>query len=100
MKLADDLPLFTWTPPTQIIVFPMTKRIGKIRDVASKLLTKSTLRHADSYKDQVSQALLNQMMRVGIPENQQDEQLGAFWHAVDAEVLRLTYAGRNSGGAA
>jgi hypothetical protein len=33
----SDLPLFAWQPPKQILLFPLTKRIGKVRHTATKL---------------------------------------------------------------
>ncbi|UVC17580.1 DUF6074 family protein [Mesorhizobium onobrychidis] len=83
-----------------VIVFPLVRRVGKVRDVARKMLDKSTDRHADSYRDQVTTALLGHMTRVGIPDQEQDEQLGAFWSAVDAEMTRQTYRGSRPGDSA
>lgn len=95
-----DLPLFTWQPPRQILVFPMTKRVGRIRDVAAKMLDKTTERAATSYRDQVTSGLVKQLDRLGIPEDEQDEQVGAFWSAVEGEMTRLCYTGHGHGGAA
>lgn len=100
---ADDLPLFAWKPappPRRLIVFPLVHRVGKIRDVAAKMLSKTTTRHADAYRDQVTTALLTNLTRLGIAEQEQDEHLGAFWESVQAEMLRLTYCGRGTGDAA
>ncbi|NTG12674.1 hypothetical protein G6L05_02790 [Agrobacterium rhizogenes] len=92
-----DLPLFAWNPACKIVVFPMTARVGKVRDVASKMLDKATDRHADYYRRQVTEAVLTQMARLGIPEHEQDEHLGAFWHAVQDEMIRQCYS-RVAGG--
>jgi hypothetical protein len=95
-----DLPLFNWKPSVKVIIFPMVKRVGKIRTTASNMLAKSTDRHAEFYRDQVTTALLKQMAKAGIPDAEQDEELGAFWEAVHAEKLRLTYRGSQPGGTA
>lgn len=92
--------LFTWTPPRKVILFPMERRVGRIRDVAVKMLDKPTMRAAVSYRAQVTDAFIRQMDRAGIPEIEQDEQLGAFWEAVRNEMIRLTYFGHGTGGAA
>lgn len=94
--------LLDWTPPAgcSLIPFPLARRVGKVRDVATKLLTKSTDRHVESYRNQVSDALINHLDRLGVPEHDQDEALGAFWTAVEIEVARLTYRGQRPGGAA
>lgn len=94
----DDLPLFAWRPPRQIIVFPMANRIGRIRDVAEKILGKPTEKAATSYRNQVTDALLRSFDRAEIPEDEQDEHLGAFWSAVQHEMIRKTYQGRRPGG--
>ena len=98
--MAGEPDLFTWHPACRIIAFPLVSRVGKIRDVAEKMLAKSTDRHAASYRDQVTSALLNHLTRLGVPEMQQDEQLGAFWEAVQAEIIRQTYRGQRPGGGA
>lgn len=95
---SDGLPLFAWSPPCRIIVFPLTKRVGRIRTVAEKMLDKPTDRAAAFYRNQVTDALLKSLERAGIPEAEQDEQLGAFWQAVQAEMIRLNYAGHRTGG--
>jgi hypothetical protein len=98
---ADDLPLFAWRPPTgAVITFPLAKQGGKIGDVARKLLTKTTDKHAEYYRGQVTDALVKRLLRLGIPDPVIHEQLGAFWIAVEWEMARLTYRGQRPGGAA
>lgn len=89
----NDLPLFAWKPPVDIIAFPLDRRVGKIRDVARKLLSKSTDHHADYYAGQVTEALRRHLEKLGLSEDQQDEQIGAFWAKVDVELARLSYRG-------
>lgn len=95
-----SLPLFSWSPSRQVIVFPMVRRVGRIRDVATKMLEKPTDRAAEFYRGQVTDALLKSLARAGIPESEQDEQLGAFWEAVRCEMIRITYRGSRPGGSA
>ncbi|NEK36310.1 hypothetical protein GR253_19575 [Rhizobium leguminosarum] len=93
----SDLPLFAWRPPVcDVLPFPLARRVGKIRDVASKLVAKTTERSADYYFSQVSEALVAQLSKIGIPDHEQDEQIGAFWSAVNQEVARLSYRGTGS----
>ncbi|RWC38329.1 DUF6074 family protein [Mesorhizobium sp.] len=73
------------------IPFPLTRRVGKIRDVATKMMAKSTDRHAESYRDQVTVALLSHLTRIGVPQADQDKQLSTFWAAVQTEVIRQSY---------
>ncbi|RUW62131.1 DUF6074 family protein [Mesorhizobium sp. M7A.F.Ca.US.008.03.1.1] len=90
--------LFDWSPPCQIVLFPMSKRVGRIRSTAEKMLAKSTDRHADSYRDQVTLALINHLCRLEVPQIDQDKQVGAFWSAVDVEMIRQTRRGQRPGG--
>ncbi|TSE07636.1 hypothetical protein C1D09_018850 [Mesorhizobium intechi] len=83
-----------------MIVFPMANRVGRIRDVAAKMLDKPTDRAAAFYRDQVTDALLRSLARAGISAAKQDEQLGAFWSAVEVEMVRLSYRGSRPGGSA
>lgn len=95
-----NLPLLAWQPPRQVIVFPLTKRVGRIRSTAAKMMDKPTERAAQSYRNQVTASLVKSFDNAGIPEVEQDEQLGAFWEAVHAEMIRMSYEGRGTGGAA
>ncbi|RUV69094.1 MAG: hypothetical protein EOR30_24120 [Mesorhizobium sp.] len=81
----------TYTEPCQVIAFPLIRRMGKIRDVATKMLAKSTDRHAESYRDQVTAALLSHLTRIGVPQAQQGKQLTTFWAAVQTEIIRQSY---------
>jgi hypothetical protein len=96
-----DLPLFTWQPAECLLLaFPLNRQVGKVRDVARKLLDKSTDRHAEYYRCQITDALIRKLTKLGIPERVQDEQISAFWSAVELETARLTYRGQRPGGAA
>lgn len=75
--------------PCQIIVFPLTKRVTKVRDVAAKLMEKATDRQAEAYRNQIADALFRHLDRIGVPEDEQDEQVGAFFTAVELELSRL-----------
>ena len=98
MQLHTDLPLFAWQPPCRLIAFPMVNRVGKIRDVAGKMLDKTTDRHADHYRSQVNEALVKQFEKIGLAENEIEQQLAGFWLKVGDEMTRLTYQGHGTGG--
>lgn len=100
MATERDLPLLDWQRPCKLIPFPMVNRVGKIRDVAGKMLDKATDRHADYYRDQVTSALLKQFAAIDLPNEQQDAQLTAFWERVRDEMIRQTYRGSNRPGGA
>ncbi|MDX0581955.1 hypothetical protein GOD01_03365 [Sinorhizobium medicae] len=92
-----DLPLFEWRPPCKVIAFPMVSRVGKIRDVARKMMDKASERHAEYYQRQVTEGLIAQLVKIGLSEIEQDEQIGAFWTKVEQEMVRMTY-GRSGAG--
>ncbi|WP_419694937.1 DUF6074 family protein [Mesorhizobium muleiense] len=87
----DDLPVINWVPVGRVIVFPMRRRLGRICDVAHKMLDKPTERAATSYRNQVTDALVKQLGKTGLEEEERDEHIGEFWSAVRVEIDRLTY---------
>lgn len=87
----DDLPLFKWIPVGRVIVFPMARRSGRIRDVALKMLDKPTERAASSYRNQLTATLVKQLEKAGLSDEDLDEYVGEFWSAVQVEINRLTY---------
>ncbi|WP_413709152.1 DUF6074 family protein [Rhizobium sp. Rhizsp82] len=90
--MSDDLPLFTWKPPPcRFLVFPLTSRVGKIRDTASKLLDKATSRHRLYYRSQVSDALCAQLQKLAVPERDIEREIASFWRLVDQETRRQAY---------
>ena len=85
--------------PCQIVVFPMSKRIGRIREVADKMLDKPTERSARHYRKVVTDAALGHMERAGLTREQQARELSEFWQAVEAEIVRQSYVGQHPGAA-
>lgn len=75
--------------PCQVIPFPLTRRVAKLRDVAARIMEKSTDRKAEAYRNQVADALFRHLDKMGVPEDEQDEQVGAFFTAVELELSRL-----------
>ena len=88
----DDQPLFAWKPPVRVIVFPLHKRIGKVRHTAKKLSGK----HGDDatlYWKQVVSANRRHLERVGLSDHDIDAELRAFFDAVQGELHRMAYEG-------
>ncbi len=75
--------------PCQVIAFPLTKRVAKVREVAARIMDKATDRQAAAYRNQVAETLFRHLDRIGVPEDEQDEQVGAFFTAVELELYRL-----------
>lgn len=93
----DDLPLFSWQPPGQVVLFPLNRRTGKIRHTAQKLAAK----HGDDaalYWKQVVASNRRHLERVGLPVVGIDAELRSFFDAVQAELMRLAYRSRQPGG--
>ena len=89
----DRLPLFAWQPPRQVLLFPLTKRVGKIRRTAQILSGK----HGDDapiYWKQIVSAARRHLLRIGLTEEEIEVQLREFFDAVQAEIVRLAYSGR------
>jgi Family of unknown function (DUF6074) len=94
----DDLNLPKVAPDAVhgIVLFPLGARAGKIRDVAHKLASKTTDRHAECYISQVTQALCAQMTKVGISALHQEQQISAFWQKVRNEKTKIHFQNANN----
>lgn len=90
-KRETELPLFSWQPPKKFVVFPLVNRVGKVRDVAAKMLARTTERSIRHYRKQVDDGLTAQLERIGLGEAEIDRQLDLFWQAVDQEMHRQSY---------
>lgn len=89
------------TTGPSILVFPADRRIGKIRDVATKLMAKTTERAIDHYRHQVTEGLLMNLTSKGVPVETHPDQVARFWKAVECEINRQVYGCRpGNGGAA
>ncbi|NVP55982.1 DUF6074 family protein [Mycoplana rhizolycopersici] len=96
----DDLPLLSWTPPCKVILFPLVKRVGKVRHTA-QLLSSKHGEDAILYWKQVMAANRKHLTRIGLDQDDIEAELGSFHEAVHSEMVRLAYCGgRGNGGAA
>lgn len=77
--------------PCQIIAFPLTRRAARVREVATRIMEKASDRQASAYRNQVAETFFRHLDRIGISEDEQDEQVGAFFTAVELEIARLSY---------
>ncbi|MDX0112602.1 hypothetical protein GOC07_09980 [Sinorhizobium meliloti] len=92
-----DLPLLAWQPPSKILVFPVTRRVGKIRRCAEVLGSKHG-KDAESYWRQQVRVVADHLERMGCSEADIKRQIDEFQRAVQAEMVRRSYGG--NGGAA
>jgi hypothetical protein len=72
----------------QIIPFPMTKRLATVREVAATLKGKNG-RHAEAYRNRIADGLFEHLARIGLSEDEQDEEVGAFFSAVELEMFQM-----------
>jgi hypothetical protein len=94
---SETLPLFAWRPPCRVLVFPLDKRIGKVRHIAESLSRKEGFL-AEVYWKQVVTASRRHLLRVGLSEEQANDEIAALFDAVQAEMTRQYF--QNTGGAA
>jgi hypothetical protein len=85
----DDLPLFRWEPPRQVIPFPTRLRTGHARKVAEQLAQARTNREADSKLTRACQTLKRQMHAAGIPDDEIERQHQTFLQAISVECSRI-----------
>lgn len=97
----ESLPLFQWQPPRQVLLFPLDKRVGKVRHVAQKLSGKQG-DDAALYWKQVIAANRKHLERVGAIDAEIEAELRNLFDAVQSELNRMSYdrRGGNPGGAA
>lgn len=92
----DDLPLFGWQPPCQVILFPLVNRVAKVRHTA-QLLSSKRGEDAVLYWKQVTAANRKHLTRVGLDEAAIDAELRSFHEAVQSEmILQCLNAGSNN----
>lgn len=74
--------------PCKVAPFPLTRRIGEIREIAETLFKKRTIKAVDAYRAKVSERLFAELAMAGMSEAEQDETVGAFFDAVEIEISR------------
>lgn len=96
MQREDQLLTFP-RPPCQVLLFPVTKRIGKIRHTAQLLAGKHG-EDADLYWKQVTASMRRSLDRIGMHPDLVQDELRSFHDAVQSEMARQSL--QNRGGAA
>jgi len=84
-----DLPLFQWTPPKALLVFPADRWTGKARRTAEVILRKKTDRARQQYWDGIVERMLARLIAAGASEDDALAQIGPFRQAVQIEIDRL-----------
>lgn len=94
-----QLDLLAWTPPRQVIAFPLARRVGKVRRVAEVLSTKRGGAAVHYWRTTIG-TMAGQMERAGIDPDVIRLELRAFHDAVQTELCRLGGHGQRPGGSA
>ena len=92
-----QLDLLNWTPPCQVVAFPLAKRMGKVRRVADILVEKRGAA-ATSYWKQTISTIASQMQRAGLDRDVINEELRSFHDAVQRELWRRAGHGQRPRG--
>ena len=73
----------------RVIVFPLWRRVGSVRQVAMNLAVLTGTEEADDYRYEVADRFFAELSAMGVAEVEQDELVGAFFHQVELtlEVL-------------
>lgn len=97
---VDELPLFSWRKPSAaLLVFPLSRRVGKIRRVAD-VLSRKHGRDAEAYWHRIVSDHSRQLADAGLPSEAIEFQLIGFRDAVEGELRRLAFLSSRPGGAA
>lgn len=95
---CESLPLFQWRPSRQVLLFPLDRRVGKVRHTARKLAGKHG-EDASLYWKQVTASNRKHLERIGMNQADIEAELREFFDAVQSEMTRQSYTG-GTGGAA
>lgn len=75
--------------PSSVVVFPLWRRADEVRRVAMNLAVIAGTEEADDYRFEIADRFFRELAMLDVPEFDQDELVGAFFHQVDLalEVL-------------
>lgn len=93
----NDLPLFQWQPPCKVLIFPLHKRVRKVRHTAAMLFERHG-EDAELYWKQVAAANRKHFERIGLSDERARQEFEAFSQAVHAEMTRISLIHQDTGG--
>ncbi len=85
----NDLPLFNWTPPVQIIPFPSASRVGHASKIARQLSKARTNREADHVLSRAVHAHCRQLKHAGVTAEEIERQRVEFLELIEKQCHRL-----------
>lgn len=73
----------------QVVAFPPVRRVAAIRATARAIFGQPTVARQDRIRHHVAARLFAELAAAGLSEHEQDEKVGAFFHAVDQILYQL-----------
>jgi hypothetical protein len=74
-----------------VVLFPLTNRIGEVRAAAAALLKQRSATAAARFRNALAKQKFTALAELGFNEDEQDEAVGAFLQAVERELAELHY---------
>lgn len=74
-----------------VVLFPLTNRIGEVRAAAAALLKQRSAAAAARFRNALAKQKFTALAELGFNEDEQDEAVGAFLQAVERELAELHY---------
>lgn len=75
--------------PCTVMAFPLSRRWREVRSAALTLAAVTSEDDADLVRHELAERLFDQLARLGLSEDEQDEEVGAFFHRVDMELEEM-----------
>lgn len=70
----------------RVVSFPLHRRTGEVRRVARALAAIADVDDCDAYRHDLAEEMFASLASLGLSEDEQDEEVGAFFHAVECAL--------------
>lgn len=90
----DDLPLFSWRPPAQLLPFPAEAQIGEARMMVQELMNRKSEKTRQKFWDGYVYQLRERLSGIGVETAAIDREVDAFRVLVEQESNRLYCEGQ------
>jgi len=92
-----DLPLFSWTAPVRVLLFPPRLEVARVRKTAKALATSRSDREQAARWRQIIDGVQGRLERAGFSAQTVEAECLAFAAAVSAELARSWYGPADGG---
>jgi hypothetical protein len=76
----------------RVLLFPLHRQAARVGDTARRLIRKRSASSADRECSRIADEMFARLDRLGLCEAEQEEAVGAFFHVVECELVRLAQA--------